>query len=110
MWDKSRDDLVMRVVRRVGSLRIDERDLAPDPGDATTAALLARVTDTSMRVLGGAERAESLRSRAEFVRHHLGGEWPEMPSTAFTRSARSVGRSPGRPRMMSRSSSSAATT
>lgn len=78
VWDKSRDDLVMRVVRRVGSLRIDERDLAPDPGDATTAALLARVTDTSMRVLGGAEKAESLRSRAEFVRHHLGGEWPDL--------------------------------
>ena len=78
VWDKSRDDLVMRVVRRVGSLRIDERDLAPVPGDDTTAALLARVADTSMRVLGGAERAESLRTRAEFVRHHLGGEWPDL--------------------------------
>jgi ATP-dependent helicase HrpB len=83
VWDKSRDDLVMRVVRRVGSLRIDERDLAPVPGDDTTAALLARVADTSMRVLGGAERAESLRSRAEFVRHHLGGDWPDLSRRAM---------------------------
>jgi ATP-dependent helicase HrpB len=78
MWDKSRDDLVLRVVRKVGSLRIDERDLEPSAGPETTAALVARVADTSMGVLGGAEKAESLRVRAEFARRHLGGDWPDL--------------------------------
>jgi hypothetical protein len=60
-WDKSRDDLVLKVTRKVGSLRIDERDLAPVPGDDTTEALLERVRATSMKVLGGANDADSLR-------------------------------------------------
>ena len=77
-WDKSRDDLVVKVTRRVGSLRIDERDLAPVPGEDTTAALLERVTTTAMKVLGGAAEAESLRSRVAFLRHHLGDEWPDL--------------------------------
>ena len=77
-WDKSRDDLVLKVTRKVGSLRIDERDLAPVPGDDTTEALLERVRATSMKVLGGANDADSLRTRVAFLRHHLGDDWPDL--------------------------------
>ena len=77
-WDKSRDDLVLKVTRRVGALRIDERDLAPVPGADTTAALLERVRATSMRALGGANEADSLRVRVAFLRHHLGEAWPDL--------------------------------
>ena len=77
-WDKSRDDLVLRVTRKVGALRIDERDLPPVPGDDTTAALLDRVRTTSMKALGGASEAESLRTRVAFLRHHLGDSWPDL--------------------------------
>ena len=78
VWDKSRDDLVLKVNRKVGSLRIDERDLPPVPGDDTTAALVERVTTTAMKVLGGAAEAELLRTRVAFLRHHLGDEWPDL--------------------------------
>jgi len=83
VWDRSRDDLVMKVVRRVGSLRIDERDLPPVPGPDTTAALLTRVRDTSFGVLGGADRADTLRARVGFVRHHTGNDWPDLSRAAM---------------------------
>jgi ATP-dependent helicase HrpB len=76
MWDKGRDDLVQRVVRKVGSIRIDERDLTPVAGDETTEALLERVKSTSMAVLGGGA-ATQFRQRISFLRHHIGEEWPD---------------------------------
>ena len=78
VWEKSRDDLVMKVTRKVGSLRIDERDLQPVPGQETTDALLERVTATSMNVLGGSDAADELRARVAFLRHHLGDTWPDL--------------------------------
>ena len=76
LWDKGRDDLVQRVVRKVGSIRIDERDLAPLPGDETIEALLDRVRATQLAVLGGGA-ATQLRQRIAFLRHHVGNEWPD---------------------------------
>ena len=78
VWEKSRDDLVMKVTRKVGSLRIDERDLQPVPRQETTDALLERVTATSMNVLGGSDAADELRARVAFLRHHLGDTWPDL--------------------------------
>jgi len=76
MWDKSRDDLVHRVVRKVGSIRIDERDLTPVAGDETTEALIERVKATGMKILSGGAATE-FRQRIAFLRHHVGNEWPE---------------------------------
>jgi ATP-dependent helicase HrpB len=76
LWDKSRDDLVQRVVRKIGSIRLDERDLQPTAGTETTDALLERVRATNLAVLGGGA-ATSFRQRIAFLRHHLGDIWPE---------------------------------
>jgi ATP-dependent helicase HrpB len=76
LWDKGRDDLVQRVVRKVGSIRIDERDLTPVPGNETTEALLERVRATQLAVLGGGA-ATQFRQRVAFLRQHLGDEWPD---------------------------------
>jgi len=78
VWDKQRDDLTMRVVRKVGSMRIDERNLEPTPGPATTVALLERVRDTNFTVLGGSDDATSLRQRVAFLREHDGDRWPDL--------------------------------
>lgn len=77
-WDKSRDDLVMRVIRRAGALRLDERIMGAPSGPDTTSELLARLRDTRLALLGGVERAETLRARTAFLRHHLGDEWPDL--------------------------------
>lgn len=76
MWDKSRDDLVHRVVRKVGSIRIDERDLTPVAGDDTTDALIERVKATQLKILSGGAATE-FRNRIAFLRHHRGDEWPD---------------------------------
>ena len=76
LWDKQRDDLVQRVVRKVGSIRIDERDLQPVASDETTEALLERVRATNLAVLGGGA-STAFRQRVAFLRHHLGDEWPD---------------------------------
>lgn len=75
-WDKAKDDLVHRVVRKVGSIRIDERDLTPVPGDETTEALIERVKATGMKILSGGAATE-FRQRIAFMRHHRGDDWPD---------------------------------
>ena len=82
-WDKGRDDLVLRVVRKVGSMRLDERDLVPSPGPDTTRELLDRVRATQFAVLGGGA-ASQYRQRVGFLRHHLGDEWPDFSNGALT--------------------------
>jgi ATP-dependent helicase HrpB len=76
LWDKPKDDLVQRVVRKVGSIRIDERDLEPVAGHDTTEALIERVKATGMKVLSGGA-AIDFRHRIAFLRQHLGHEWPD---------------------------------
>ncbi len=83
VWDKSRDDLVLRVVRKVGSIRLDERDLVPTPGDETTHELVERIRATRFAVLGGTEQADTLRARVAFARHHLGETWPDFGTKAL---------------------------
>lgn len=75
-WDKTRDDLVLRVVRKAGAIRLDERLLPAPAGTDTTAELIARVRDTRLVVLGGDGAA--LRARVAFLRHHLGDAWPDV--------------------------------
>ena len=77
LWDKQRDDLVHRVVRKVGNIRIDEQDLTAVPGPETTAALLERVRATQFNCLGNGA-ALGFRQRITFLRHHRGNEWPDV--------------------------------
>jgi len=78
VWDKSRNDLVQREVRRVGSLRLGEYVSEPLPCDDTLDALIDRVRVTQLDILNWSDDAESLRQRMLFLRHHCGEEWPDV--------------------------------
>jgi ATP-dependent helicase HrpB len=78
MWDKSRNDLVQREVRRVGSLRLGEYISEPLPCDDTVDALVDRIRVTQLDILNWSDDAESLRQRMLFLRQHLGDEWPDV--------------------------------
>lgn len=80
LWDKAKDDLVQRVVRKVGNIRIDERDLVPIAGAETTHELLERVRATQLGVLGGGS-ATQFRQRITFLRHHQGESWPDVSTS-----------------------------
>lgn len=78
VWDKSRNDLVQREVRRAGSLRLGEYISQPLPCDDTIDALIDRVKVTQLDILNWSDDAESIRQRMLFLREHLGEDWPDV--------------------------------
>ena len=83
VWDKQRDDLVLRVETRLGGMLLDEQVRTPEPGPATVEALVDRVRGTKLTVLSWTPAAESLRHRVAFLREYLpegvdGRPWPDF--------------------------------
>jgi ATP-dependent helicase HrpB len=76
-WDTDRDDLVETVERRLGAIRLGARDQRPEPGEATTAALMKRVRETKLAVLGWSRAASRLREQVEFLHRTVGEPWPD---------------------------------
>jgi ATP-dependent helicase HrpB len=76
-WDDGRDDLVERVERRLGSMQLGATSRRPDPGEATTAALMARTRATGLAVLGWSATSISLRQRVDFLHRNVGDPWPD---------------------------------
>lgn len=84
-WDADRDDLVVRVERRLDALRLDETIRRAEPSPATTAALLARVRSTKLGALRSADQADQLRARIGFLRAEVGEPWPDWSDEALLR-------------------------
>jgi len=98
-WDTDRDDLVERVTRRLGNLQLGSVTRRPQPGEATTEALLDRVVATGLAVLGWSGAAVTLRQRVAFlhrataqvVEHQVvepvettgGNRWPDWSPEAL---------------------------
>ncbi|MEO9224408.1 MAG: ATP-dependent helicase HrpB, partial [Acidimicrobiales bacterium] len=78
VWDRDRDDLVVRVDRQLGSLQLGIVDRRPEPGPATTAALLKHVVVTKLAALHWTDDALGLQQRVAFLRHTFGEHWPDL--------------------------------
>jgi ATP-dependent helicase HrpB len=85
-WDPRRDDLVARVERRLGRLRLGTVERRPSPGKPTTTALIDRVRATNLAVLPWTDRARSLQARIAFLRAVLGEPWPDVSDAALRHS------------------------
>ena len=83
LWDTQRDDLVLRIERRLDALRLGEEVRAPDPGDDTLDALIGRVRNTKLGALSWSERAVQLRARVALLREVLGDDWPDWSDRAL---------------------------
>ena len=83
LWDTARDDLVVRIERRLDALRIGEEVRAPEPGDETVDALVTRVRNTKLAVLSWPERANQLRARVALLRDAIGDDWPDWSDRAL---------------------------
>ncbi len=90
-WNTDRDDLVETVERRLGAIRLGAQDRRPEPGDATTAALMKRVRETRLAVLGWSAAATRLRERVDFL--HRTRRCPV--ARLVDRRPRRLGRRPG---------------
>jgi ATP-dependent helicase HrpB len=84
-WDRDRDDLVARVERSLGRLRLGTVERRPSPGLAATTALVDRVRRTGLAALPWTDAARSLQARIAFLRAHLGDEWPDLSDAALRR-------------------------
>ena len=76
-WNTDRNDLSEKIERRLGAIQLGAHTDRPAAGEATTAALLARVKVTELNVLSWNEAAQSLRERVEFLHQHVGEPWPD---------------------------------
>jgi ATP-dependent helicase HrpB len=83
VWDADRDDLVMRIERRLGALRLGEEVRAPEPDDDTVDALIGRVAKTKLGGLSWPEHAVQLRARVALLRDTLGDDWPDWSDKAL---------------------------
>jgi len=85
-WNSDRDDLVETVERRLGAIRLGHQDRRPQPGEATTAALMKRVRETRLAVLGWSAAATRLRQRVDFLHRTVGAPWPDWSIDALVAS------------------------
>jgi ATP-dependent helicase HrpB len=83
VWDVDRDDLVLRVERRLDALRLGEELRPPEPSQETVDALVQRVRNTTLRVLRWSDRAHQLRARVALLRTVLGEAWPDWSDRAL---------------------------
>jgi ATP-dependent helicase HrpB len=85
-WDAGRDDLVETIERRLGSIQLGQRVDRPQPGDETTAALMAQVRATQLGALRWTEAATSLRERVAFLHRTIGEPWPDWSTEQLSAS------------------------
>ena len=85
-WDTDRDDLVERVERRLGSIRLGVITRPPTPGDETTTAVVRRVVATGLAQLDWTPDAIALRRRVEFLHRTMGDPWPDWSIDTLVRS------------------------
>lgn len=76
-WNDDRDELMETVERRLGAIRLGSVTRRPMAGDGTTAALMQRVRDTGLAVLGWSTAASQLRQRVDFLHRQQGEPWPD---------------------------------
>ena len=85
VWDRDRDDLVARVERQLGRLRLGVVERRPSAGVATTTALVDRVRSTNLAALPWTDAARSLQARLRFLHAVVGEPWPDVSDAALRR-------------------------
>ena len=88
VWDKTRNDIVERLERRLGNMKIDERARRPGPGPETTAALIDRIRVTGLAPLRWDPLATQLRQRVGFLRRSsadVRDSWPDWSDASLAR-------------------------
>ena len=88
VWDKDRGDIIERIERRLGNMKLDERTRRPGPGRATTEALIERIRVTRLAPLKWSDRADQLRRRVEFLHRSstdARNEWPDWSDAHLVR-------------------------
>ncbi|TWT02058.1 ATP-dependent helicase HrpB [Reyranella sp. CPCC 100927] len=82
-WDGREQAVVARRERRLGTLVLEERAL-PDPAsEAVRAAMLDGLRALGLDSLPWSDGLRSWQQRVQFLRRHLGEEWPDVSDPAL---------------------------
>ncbi len=84
VWD--RDRLVERTHRRLGGVTLDRSDRRPEPGPATTSAILDRLRRRGLGALPWSDDARDLLHRVRFLHARFGDPWPDWSDAALEES------------------------
>ncbi len=82
-WDERRDDLRRRSRTRAGALVLATSEGRAEPGEATTAALVARVRETAGAALPWSDAARALQARLAFLHGVDGARWGDVSDAAL---------------------------
>ncbi|CAB4872634.1 unannotated protein [freshwater metagenome] len=90
VWDRERNDIVERLERRLGNMKLDERVRRPGASVATTDALIERLRVTRLAALHWSPAATQLRQRVEFIRRATANSgsaqtWPDWSDSGLVR-------------------------
>jgi ATP-dependent helicase HrpB len=77
------DDLRLRTERRLGAIVLASRTGPPVPGPALADALVARVEEAGLAVLGWDDAAHTLQDRVAFAAASDPAGWPELSEAAL---------------------------
>lgn len=69
-WDDTKNDLTMRVERRLGALDFGTHEQPVEPSDDVTAALVERIETTKLAVLSWTDKTKNLQARADLITEH----------------------------------------
>jgi ATP-dependent helicase HrpB len=83
-FDRDRGDLVERVERRIGRMRLGDETRSPEPSAEATTALLGCIAGRRLIDLPWTPAATALRARVRFLARELGAPWPDWSDTALT--------------------------
>lgn len=84
VWDKGRNDLVLKIERYLGSLDLGTTTLRPSPSDAVVELLIDRVRRTKLKALTWTDQARGLQQRVAFLAEHLPDDgWPDLSDAAL---------------------------
>lgn len=81
VWEGDR--LVDRLERRLGGMVLETIDHRPQPGEATTRALLRRVADRGLDALPWSSAARGFRRRVQWLHEKTGGDWPDWSDSTL---------------------------
>lgn len=85
VWERGRNELVLREEERLGGLVLAERTSRPQPGPNTVAALVERIRQDKLRTLPWNDATQSLRERVAFLYRTHGAPWPEWDDASLLR-------------------------
>ncbi|MGH1489263.1 MAG: ATP-dependent helicase HrpB [Acidimicrobiales bacterium] len=69
-WDDSKNDLTMRIERRLGALDFGTHEQRISPSPQVTEALIDHIVSTKLRVLRWPDSARALQARAALISEH----------------------------------------